>query len=754
MKNRYENRMIRIFISSTFEDMKAERDYLITKVFPILAAKAAERDVTLIPLDLRWGISEEESRSGKVVEICLKEIEQSRPFFIGLLGNRYGWCPPVEELEKNALLKERYGWIEDDIAHGLSVTEMEIQYGVLRNPDEINAYFYIREKDGNNLDESQRETEYRQKTDNASEGNAKLDKLKKLKDSVRNNGRYPVTDYRSVEELGKKVEEAFNILLDSIYPDRRLSNLERERLSQSAFLHSRCDVYIPQSEALMRLTRFMQNTNERYLVVAGKSGIGKSSLIANWLLSAITAGTDKPVTACPPQDWSCNYKIIYHFLGNGNAESDFHIIADRLCNEIRDIYGIKENESDKPNETAGLEQQQVRSSSVYMKELESLFSKISGKERLLIVLDGINQLSGDGISENAKLLLWLPPAPANVKYLFTTLPDDCTMDVFKRRGYPVTELSPMKKGEREELIVRYLKRYGKKLTTEQVNRILSAEQCENTHVLRTLLDELVNFGSYELLDKRIDHYLESGSPEIFFLKVIRRFEEDYGKEFTERILSLIAFSRSGLSEQEILSISGIAAYRWSQFYCAFRFHLIVKSGLLTFSQKYMQDAVVSAYKGNGTKSRRDIIRFFLNSESVRAYDELPYQMYILNDAEALYNMLLKPAVTDNIFKKDKHELGRYWRYLIETDDRRFPPEAYLHMHTDEAATVGCFMEMAYIFSKEIIKIRLAKRFIEKIMSIYKNSGGNDSDTLAIFYRFAGDVYSAEGDYIARIWYLT
>ena len=88
-----DNRQIRIFISSTFRDMNAERDYLITKVFPRLKAEAAKRDVTIIPLDLRWGVTEEESKTGKVIEICLDEIRNSRPFFIGLVGNRYGWCP-------------------------------------------------------------------------------------------------------------------------------------------------------------------------------------------------------------------------------------------------------------------------------------------------------------------------------------------------------------------------------------------------------------------------------------------------------------------------------------------------------------------------------------------------------------------------------------------------------------------------------------------------------------------------------------
>ena len=51
------NRVIRVFISSTFRDMQDERDELMKKTFPVLRRKAAERDVTLTELDLRWGIT-------------------------------------------------------------------------------------------------------------------------------------------------------------------------------------------------------------------------------------------------------------------------------------------------------------------------------------------------------------------------------------------------------------------------------------------------------------------------------------------------------------------------------------------------------------------------------------------------------------------------------------------------------------------------------------------------------------------------
>lgn len=63
MKNNFQkSRNIRIFISSTFQDMQSERDMLVNKVFPRLRQIAYERNVTLTEVDLRWGITEEEAK--------------------------------------------------------------------------------------------------------------------------------------------------------------------------------------------------------------------------------------------------------------------------------------------------------------------------------------------------------------------------------------------------------------------------------------------------------------------------------------------------------------------------------------------------------------------------------------------------------------------------------------------------------------------------------------------------------------------
>ena len=102
-------REIRVFISSTFRDMMRERDLLVKEVFPELRRKCAKRFVTFTEVDLRWGITEAQANEGQVLPLCLAEIERSRPYFIGLLGERYGWIPDTirpEVMERKPWLKE------------------------------------------------------------------------------------------------------------------------------------------------------------------------------------------------------------------------------------------------------------------------------------------------------------------------------------------------------------------------------------------------------------------------------------------------------------------------------------------------------------------------------------------------------------------------------------------------------------------------------------------------------------------------
>ena len=93
--------------------MDRERSYLVEWIFPRVKELCAERGVDFFPIDLRWGITEEEGKNGKILSACIEEIDNSRPFFIGLLGERYGWRPTIADFGESAqAMMNRYPWLK------------------------------------------------------------------------------------------------------------------------------------------------------------------------------------------------------------------------------------------------------------------------------------------------------------------------------------------------------------------------------------------------------------------------------------------------------------------------------------------------------------------------------------------------------------------------------------------------------------------------------------------------------------------
>ena len=95
--------VIRVFVSSTFSDLKQERNALQAQVFPKLEQLCAQNGFQFQAIDLRWGVSSEAGLDHRTMRICFDELRRAqeispRPNFLILLGNRYGWRPLPEEI--------------------------------------------------------------------------------------------------------------------------------------------------------------------------------------------------------------------------------------------------------------------------------------------------------------------------------------------------------------------------------------------------------------------------------------------------------------------------------------------------------------------------------------------------------------------------------------------------------------------------------------------------------------------------------
>ncbi len=72
----YAGRMFRVFVSSTFSDLQVERDALQRDVFPKLRDLCRQHGARFQAVDLRWGVSKEESLEQQAATICFQEIER------------------------------------------------------------------------------------------------------------------------------------------------------------------------------------------------------------------------------------------------------------------------------------------------------------------------------------------------------------------------------------------------------------------------------------------------------------------------------------------------------------------------------------------------------------------------------------------------------------------------------------------------------------------------------------------------------
>jgi hypothetical protein len=109
-----QTKIFRVFVSSTFTDMKEERRILQKEVFPKLEAFCEKNNAKFQAVDLRWGVTEESQLNQKTVDICLNEIWRCqkitpKPNFVVLMGDRYGWQPipaKIPDKDMKAILPE------------------------------------------------------------------------------------------------------------------------------------------------------------------------------------------------------------------------------------------------------------------------------------------------------------------------------------------------------------------------------------------------------------------------------------------------------------------------------------------------------------------------------------------------------------------------------------------------------------------------------------------------------------------------
>ncbi len=254
--------------------MQTERDHLVLFVYPELRERCARIHLHLIDVDLRWGVTEKDAQEGKALDICFEEIERCRPFFLGLLGERYGWIPAKYEVPD----EPRFEWLKS-IEPGRSITALEMYEGVLRNPQMARrAFFYFRDPSFiNSLPEQERQ----HFLPSSKEEKQKLLRLKQDLRSQRAVAEYAAPD----EAFGQKVLNDLWHSIQAEYPLQERNSrgdLALEREYHEGFIEDCTQNFVGRTDLLNALRSYADGGTAVPLSVVGASGSGKSALLAKF----------------------------------------------------------------------------------------------------------------------------------------------------------------------------------------------------------------------------------------------------------------------------------------------------------------------------------------------------------------------------------------------------------------------------------------------------------------------------------------
>jgi tetratricopeptide (TPR) repeat protein len=452
-----------VFISSTFLDMQAERDMLRRLVFPELEERLAARRRRLEWIDLRAGVSiadlqAPEQRELAVLKVCLEEVKRSRPFVIALIGHRYGWAPPAERMEAAAQEFQ----IEGELA-GRSVTDLEIEFGVLADTDQgRRCFFFFRDP----LPWTRMGPAAALYSDEAAGDAEAAAKLTALKARIEEAFPGRVRSYAAtwdgarlggLEALRALAVETIWAELDAEYPLAEPGPpvpwaVERGLLDD--FVADRGQGFVGRSAMLAELRGFALSApadDEPWAVsITGEAGSGKSALFARLLgeLSAPTPGDE----AEPPL-------VLAHAAGAGLQSAAVQPMLLRWIDELAGFLGSATGLSESPSreETDAA--------------FASLIARAALRRRVVVMLDALDQFEAN---DRSQYLTWLPkPWPANARLIATAIAGQASEALQSRPGVLARAMPPLDEAEARAIVAGITARYHRTLEPAVVDALIA-----------------------------------------------------------------------------------------------------------------------------------------------------------------------------------------------------------------------------------------------------------------------------------------
>ncbi|MFN0179564.1 MAG: DUF4062 domain-containing protein [Gemmatimonadales bacterium] len=712
--------VVRAFVSSTFLDMDAERDMLVTAVFPELHERLDLLGIDFFDVDLRWGVPTE-GLDGEQInswEYCRRQLDDVDPFFICMLGERYGSPSPPPAAEATSA----------GVGDNRSVTELEIRHAALADGARHRSFFYFREatvprdhelvsryvQPGPDDALGALKAAIRRKSNRvrtypcvwATDRFVELDKfgevvLEDLWSSVLRDPRYvPAAVWQDVlghtladdpiyaDEAVAIPADLWSQIIDRARPappdpfDQQNQQMEDFASSQRRWFHGR-------SDELGALRAFVASGKGPSLAaVLGESGAGKTSLLA---ALAVELAQTTTIT-------------ITHFVGATDGPSTLRGLLERLLREL-DRHGVHDAEraplAARPELTSRVvthdhtfevrrrgEFGTIEPLNLAGTDVDTLKVRLAsrligygGPPRIVLVIDGIGSLD-DGHD-----LAWIPMSTSSevriiVSAAVTSAADEATSPTAKlaaaldRRVGEASRIAigPLDEGSVGLIIKSFLREFCKELAPSDVAWLSEVGREKGPLYLAILLDEARTLGGDQAY-LRISGAIRElpgryhDATELFGW-MLKRLEV-FGAQVVRSWCTFLAHGRAGMSGRELRDLVtralGPQATRIApRIERGLRRHLLRRGSQWDFAHAQLREAVQRYYPPEDPAEQHMAIAGYMAERwaqpDAHAVAELPYHQRSGGKVE-----VAKATLTDLKFVETKCGLGMTYDLLSDYD---------------------------------------------------------------------------------------
>eukprot|EP00741_Cyanophora_paradoxa_P016428 tig00020912_g15863.t1 len=645
-----ESRVIRVYVALPPRDFGPDRDALFKTTFPRLANLCRSRGYSFLPVDVSPFSEKDQNR--QTLLLRLREISNSRPYFMALMGNMYGHFNDLSNPDAAvdpALMDTfdtagtRFPWVHS--FKDRSLAEMEILYGALarRHKDVKRTFFYVRSPEVCRTLPAPSETSVTMSSSSSgptghgvrragagrpsdAESPAAGQRQEALKQGVLTAGYAIKNLYVNTNELADKAYADLERAILADFPEEVPRGwAEEERACHEAYGAFRVGPhYVPRDVEGLLEGYVEAPSNGKPFLLLGARGSGKTATLANWAARwrQLRSTPDDAVVMhhcdCTATPSAASLVPLLRRLAEEMVEFGAGAAAARRARqeagELARSEWDEERLSSTPEDASAkfteLLQRCGNAVPPQAPPARPATSHGSGGARgalagrklrgkLVLVVDSVDLLEG-GVGSD---LRWIPEAfPSNVYIVLSARPGTAPEAAARAGGWLSVGLGPLHPQQRISLVDRLMgpiDAAADEADNRARERLMAmdspaASGAAGAAWLSMLTRECRRRRGREV-ESALDEMAPAKDAPALLDALLARWEREYGLTTVQISLTLMATSLVGLPEWDILEIAQLRGLVWAPFSHALREFAFAHRGALYIGEPLLREAVVRRY---------------------------------------------------------------------------------------------------------------------------------------------------------------